>query len=135
MAAAVKVKVMTDGATFAKALARGGAGRKNNPLDNKFMGTYMQSIPAMLTILVQPVTYRIEIGIIAGLFTWIFMMVFSLRITLWMPRVWKCMPKVMQKFVADQYLQPYEKEQLADLGYTSDGGSSTKEGAETTSSA
>ena len=96
---------------------------------------YMQSIPAMLTILVQPVTYRIEIGIIAGLFTWIFMMVFSLRITLWMPRVWKCMPKVMQKFVADQYLQPYEKEQLADLGYTSDGGSSTKEGAETTSSA
>ena len=40
MAAAVKVKVMTDGATFAKALARGGAGRKNNPLDNKFMGTY-----------------------------------------------------------------------------------------------
>ena len=31
---------------------------------------YMEAIPSMLCILLQPVTYKIEVGICAGFFCW-----------------------------------------------------------------
>ena len=63
---------------------------------------YMQSIPSMICILLQPVTYHIEIGVLAGLFIWMFMMIASLRVCLFVPALWNALPTAAKNFVARQ---------------------------------
>ena len=80
---------------------------------------YMQSIPSMICILLQPVTYHIEIGVLAGLFVWGFMMIASLRFTLSFPPLWNALPTAAKNFVARQRLDAGQKKKLEALGYSS----------------
>jgi len=78
---------------------------------------YMQAIPSVVCILLQPVTYHIEIGVLAGLFTWFFMMIFSLRICLYVKPLWNALPPALKSFVANQPLDKGALAKLKDLGY------------------
>jgi len=77
---------------------------------------YMQAIPSLLCVLLQPVTYKIEVGILAGIFCWIFMQVVSLRILLRIPGCWNATPACIKSFVSRQSLNAHEQGLLAALG-------------------
>lgn len=78
---------------------------------------YMQAIPSMICILLQPITYKIEVGVAAGFACWMFMMFFSLRFTLFIPGLWNALPECLKAFVARQDLQPSHQARLEALGY------------------
>ena len=60
--------------------------------------------------------FWILVGIIAGLATYAFMLIFSLRFTLYFPALWKPLPTPLKNFVSRQALNPKEKAMLLDLG-------------------
>jgi len=68
---------------------------------------YMQAIPAIVTILLMPVTYKIEVGICMGAFVYIFMKIFSLRILLDYPGYDK-LPGCIQAYITRQPLSASE---------------------------
>ena len=77
---------------------------------------YMEAIPALICIMLQPLTYKIEVGILLGLTVWAFLMLFSLRFALYAPAIWNALPPFLQKFVAGQHLSAKEEKLLAELG-------------------
>jgi len=78
---------------------------------------YMQAIPSMICILLQPITYKIEVGVAAGFACWMFMMLCSLRFALFFPGIWAALPECCKAFVARQDLQPSHAAKLEALGY------------------
>ena len=79
---------------------------------------YFQAIPSLFCILLQPVTYKIEVGVITGIAIYFFMMIVSLRFALYVPAVWNALPKPLQGFVASQSLNAKEQAKLEALGYS-----------------
>ena len=65
-------------------------------------GDYMQAIPSTICILLQITTYKIECGVIGALAVWGFMMIFTLRIFLYIPGAWAVLPPAVQRWVASQ---------------------------------
>merc|ERR1719387_2630225 len=61
---------------------------------------YMQAIPSMACILLQITTYKIECGILGGLFCWAFMMILSLRFLMYIPGAWPKVPTPVKNFIA-----------------------------------
>lgn len=77
---------------------------------------YMEAIPSLFCILLQPVTYKIEVGVICGICIYFFMMIFSLRVALYIPALWNALPAPLQNFVARQSLSAKEQAKLEALG-------------------
>jgi len=90
---------------------------------------YMQAIPSMICILLQPVTYKIEVGVLAGFFCWAFMMIASLRFTLSFPGLFNSMPECLKSFVANQPLGATDLKKLEACGYAKAESTSTSTSA------
>jgi len=69
----------------------------------------MQAIPSLLTVLLMPVTYKIEVGICAGILVLLTMQIFSLRIFLHIPGCYDMMPDCLKSFISNQKLSAYER--------------------------
>eukprot|EP00401_Gymnodinium_catenatum_P036138 CAMPEP_0117477096 /NCGR_PEP_ID=MMETSP0784-20121206/10648_1 /TAXON_ID=39447 /ORGANISM="" /LENGTH=759 /DNA_ID=CAMNT_0005271391 /DNA_START=44 /DNA_END=2323 /DNA_ORIENTATION=- len=65
-------------------------------------GNYFKSVPSLVCILLQPVTNQIEYGIIGSVFVWFTMMALSLRIFIYIPRMWSYLPSSLKVWVARQ---------------------------------
>ena len=71
----------------------------------------MQAIPSVITVLLMPATYKIEVGIIAGLMTLAMIKILTLRIVFNLPQCvgYKAMPPVIRRFLKRQSLNAYER--------------------------
>jgi len=70
---------------------------------------YMQAIPSVVTVLLMPATYKIEVGILAGLMTLAMIKILTLRIVFNLPRGYESMPPLIQRFLKRQSLNAYER--------------------------
>ena len=77
-----------------------------------------QAIPSLFCIILQPLTYKIEVGVIAGLFIWAFLSIVTLRFTLSIPPLFKALPAGVKDWIAGQSLDAGQKKKLEKLGYS-----------------
>ena len=67
--------------------------------------------------MLQPLTYKIEVGVLAGILIYYCLLLFTLRFTLYIPPIWQALPECMKKFVANQSLDKSQMKKLEELGY------------------